>query len=46
MKMTVGTLLYWGGICGLAAAFVMLIVILIYLRGMRKKMQENLEKNY
>jgi len=44
--MTVGKILFWGGIAGLAISFVMLIVVLIYLKNKRKKIQENLEKNY
>ena len=45
-KMTLGKALFWGGIAGLAASLVMLIIVLVYLKNKRKKILENLEKNY
>ncbi len=44
--MTVGEVLFLGGVVGLVISFVLLIIILTYLRKKRKKIQENLEKNY
>lgn len=44
--MTVGKVLFWGGITGLAVSLILFVVVLIYLRNQRKKIQQNLEKNY
>lgn len=46
MKMTVGGLLFYGGISGLVISVVLLAAVLVYLKGMRKKMQSNLDENY
>ncbi len=44
--MTVGKLLFWGGITGLVLSLILFVVVLFYLKNKRKKIQENLEKNY
>jgi len=42
----VGKILFFSGIAGLAVSIVIFIIILIYLKKERGKIQENLEKNY
>lgn len=41
-----GKILFFGGIAGLAVSLVLLIIVLIYLKKERGKIQENLEKSY
>mgnify|MGYP007033928494 FL=1 len=44
--MTVGKLFFWGGITGFVLSLILFVVVLFYLKNKRKKIQENLEKNY
>ena len=44
--MTAGEIMFQGGIAGLALSGLTLAIVLWYLRNRRRKIQENLEKNY
>lgn len=41
-----GKVLFWGGVTGMAVSLIVFIIILVYLRRERKKIQENQEKKY
>ena len=41
-----GRMLFIGGVAGLVVSFVICITILVYLKRERKRIQNNLEKNY
>lgn len=41
-----GKMLFWGGVTGMAVSLAVLIIIIVYLKKERKKIQENQEQNY
>lgn len=41
-----GKILFIGGIAGLAVSLVLFVVVLVYLKKEKGKIQENLEKSY
>lgn len=46
MEMTVGTVLFYGGLIGLVGSVIMLVVVILVLKNKKKKLKETLKENY
>lgn len=44
--MTVGTVLFYGGLTGLVGSVIMLVVVILVLKNKKKKLKETLKENY